>query len=583
LPLANISPDPADSYFADGLTEELISTASKVKELEVISRTSSMQYKNRRKSIKSIAKELNVATILEGSVRKAGNKVRITIQMIDAKSDRPLWVENYDRELQDIFSIQSEVARHVAATLCVKILSSERKDIASPPTESTEAYTLYLRGRYHYAERTRHGFENAMKCFEMAVEKDPRFALGYAALAECLSSYANYGFMSPIEAFSKARTYALKASEANPRLAEPHVTLGYILAMHEYRWKEAEEEFRRAERLNPSYASAYHRHSLVLRGMRRFDEAFERIQRAAELDPLSPIIGINVAETLLVMGRTKEAIERCEAIIGANPSNPVPHRFLAWAYLTDASPDQAISQVKKAEALSADDPGVKALLACALGFANRRAEAHKIISELQEQAKTGYVNSVMIAHALFSTGRVDEAFAHLEEGFKERSDLLVETRWWPWLKELRKDPRWGTFESRMGFSGPLRKAVETGPSAEPPKPEFQAEQTKVIFELLVQAFVDDYMRKRLYIEQSGWRSLTQISALSRIPQRSLYGRRGRFGGAINELISKGLVEQRTFTGQRGRGGAVTKIRVAYDREPTKRYVDRAALPKVTDF
>ena len=578
LPLANVNPDPTDSYFADGLTDELISTVSKVREFEVISRTSSMQYKGRHKSVKKIASELNVGTILEGSVRKAGNKVRITIQMIDAKRDRQLWAESYDRELQDIFAIQSEVARHVADTLSVRLHSSEKTDLGEPPTRNTEAHILYLKGRYYLAERTKQSLDRAVKYFEKAVRKDSKFALGFASLAQCSVVCSNYGWIAPKDAFTNARRYALKALEMNPRLAQPHATLGYILAMQDYRWREAEDELLEAEALTPSLASAYVSHSLVLRGMLRFGEAYEKIRRAAELDPLSAIIGINVAETLLVLGKTKEAIEQCEHVIETNPGSAVPYRFLGWAYLTDSKANLAVSQVKKAETLAGEDPGVRALLASALGFADRRDEANKIIEELLELGRRKYVNSVMIAHALYGAGRVDEAFTYLERGFKEKSDLLVETRWLPWLKDLRRDPRWGSIESRMGFSDDLKGKLESGTSIQPlVQSEFREAQTKILFDFLVRAFVEDYMKKRLYIEQSGWRSLTQISELTKIPPGVLYGRRGRYGPTLDELMSRGLVEQRTFSGQRGRGGSVTKVRVAYDREPTKRYVDRAAL------
>ena len=539
-----------------------------------------MKYGNRHKSIKTIARELGVATILEGTVRKAGTDVRITVRMIDAKRDRQLWAEAYDRQLQNVFSIQSEVATRVAETLRVRLLSDERTSIERAPTQNAEAYALYLKGRHYYAERTQDGFEKAMRCFEQAVKIDRGFALGYASMAECSSTSANYGWIAPSDAYSKARRYAAKAFEINPRLAEPHATLGYILAMHEYRWKEAEDEFRKAEELNPSFAPAYHRHSLVLRGMRRFDEAYAKICKAAELDPLSAIIRINVAETLLVLGRTKDAIEQCESVIDANPNNAVAQRVLGWAYLTDSRANQAVAHVKKAEALSGQDPAVKALLASVLGFANRRGEANKIIEELEDLSKDTYVDSVMMAHAFYSVGKVDEAFTYLERGLKERSDLLVEVRWWPWLNELRKNPRWEAIESCMGFSSNLKGSPEGSPvSIEPVRrSEFRNAQSKVLFDFLVQAFIDDYMKKRLYIDQSGWRSLTQISGSSKIPLGALYGRQRSYGPTLNELVSKGLVEHRTFTGQRGRGGTVTKVRVAYDREPTKRYVDRIALP-----
>ena len=256
LPFANISADGMDEYFADGLTEELISTMSKIHELSVISRTSAMHYKTRPKPIVEIGRELKAGTILEGSVRKSGNRVRITVQMVDAKQDKQIWAENYDREIQDIFAVQTDIAQRIAEALKIRLLPSEKKDIERRATESPGAHTLYLKGRYYWSERSKDGNDKAVKCFEEAVKLDPKFALAYAGLSDCYIIYGDYGWASPKEASSKAKEYATKAFEIDSRIAEAHTSLGWVYTTHEWMWQEAEKEFIKAMELKPSYATA---------------------------------------------------------------------------------------------------------------------------------------------------------------------------------------------------------------------------------------------------------------------------------------------------------------------------------------
>ncbi len=459
LPLQNISSDPKDEYFADGLTEELISTMSKVHELSVISRTSAMQYKTKSTPIPEIGRELKAGTILEGSVRKAGNRVRISIQMIDAMHDKHLWAESYDRELQDIFAIQSDIAERVAEALRIQLLSAEKKDIERRATENTEAYTLYLEGRHYWNERTREGNDNAVKYFEKAVKLDPKYALAYAGLADCYIIYGDYDWMEPKEAFPKAKGYISKAIEIDPRVAEPHASLGVLYNSYEARWQEAEKEFKQAIELKPSYATAHMWYGLLLAFMLRFNEAYDQIKRAGELDPLSWLVGINLGMVLLYMGKRRDAIEQFETVIKANAAHASIHNSLAFAYYLDSRTDEAINELKKAFALSGDDPDVKADLACILGFAGQRDEASRLYEELKELSKTTYVSKVKTAQVLFALERADEAFNYLDIAYDEKSittghgGALLDLRVWPWFSEARKDPRWATFEKRLGLRG----------------------------------------------------------------------------------------------------------------------------------
>ncbi len=290
LPLTNMSPDPNDRYFADGMTEELISRVSKIGELGVISRTSIMRYRDTTVPLGQIGQELGVGSVLEGSLRKAGNRVRITAQLVDVKSDRHLWSESYDRNLDDIFAIQSDIAQQVAEALKVQLLTGERQGIQRKATESVEAYTLYLKGRYYWNERTEEGNKMVSRYFEEATKKDPKFALAYVGLADCYNIFSDYRWMPPGEALPKAKSFALRALEMDDGLAEAHASLGLVLCNHDWDFDAAEREFKRAIELNPSYASAHQWYAIFLVFMRRDLDAYDEIKRASELDPLSPII-----------------------------------------------------------------------------------------------------------------------------------------------------------------------------------------------------------------------------------------------------------------------------------------------------
>ena len=451
MPFANISPDSKDEYFADGMTEEMISTLSRIGGLKVISRTSVMSYKGTGKGVDEIARELNVGSILEGSVRKASDDLRISAQLIDARTDEHLWSQDYDKKLDNVFVIQREIAQNVAEALRVELLSSEKKDMERRVTESTEAHTLYLKGRYYFYERTREGNDKAVKYFEKAAKLDSRFALVYAGLADCFVVYENYGWRMPREAFPRAKEYSLRAIEIDPRLAEPHASLAYVYASHEYKWRESEEQFKLAMGLNASYASTYHWYSLVLRFMGRLDESYEQIKRASALDPLSRVIGINLGLELLALGRTEEAIEQHKKVIESNPDYAAAHDELGWAYYVKSRMDEAIVELRRSAALSGNDPHHTAELACLLGLVSRRDEANKIIRELEELSKTTYVNKVKVAFALFGAGRIDEAFSYLEKGYEENSDTILYFREHPGFEDFRKDPRWVSLEKRLGL------------------------------------------------------------------------------------------------------------------------------------
>src|SRR5437899_8610567 len=309
LPFANLSADPNDKYFADGMTEELISSVSRISELSVISRTSVMRYKDTIMPIGDIGRELSAGTLLEGSVRKAGNKVRITTQLIDAKNDRHLWAQSYDRDLTDIFAVQGDIAEQVAGALKVKLLSKEKEALEQKPTGSAESYSLYLKGRYFWNERTRESVKKAIRYFEEAVRLDPNFALAYSGLADCHLVLEDRGWTSHAEAGPLTKGYAEKALELDRDLAEAHASLGLVLD-EQWDLAGAEKELKRAIELNPNYATAHQWYSIMLASTDRQEEGIAEVRMALRLDPASAIVNMNLANQLLSTVRFDEPVKQ---------------------------------------------------------------------------------------------------------------------------------------------------------------------------------------------------------------------------------------------------------------------------------
>ncbi|HEY6283484.1 MAG TPA: adenylate/guanylate cyclase domain-containing protein, partial [Nitrososphaerales archaeon] len=318
LPFANFSPDPNDTYFADGITEEIISTASGVSGLSVISRTSVMGYKGSTKKVKEIGRELDAGSILEGSFRKAGDKIRVTAQLIDVDSDTHVWAQNYDRMFRDIFDVQTDIANSIANALKVKILPGERERIERPPTESVEAYALYLKGRHYWNERTEASMRTAIKYFEKALERDHRFALAYAGIADCYLVLVGHGYMKRSEGHPKAMESLTAAIGFNESLGEAHAALGSLL-QGEWKWTEAEREFKRALQLSPSYATGHHWYSQSLASQGKIEEAIAEIEKAHQLDPNSLQILSTLGIWTFYAGDVDKAIEIQERVLAIDP------------------------------------------------------------------------------------------------------------------------------------------------------------------------------------------------------------------------------------------------------------------------
>ncbi len=453
LPFVNISADNTDEYLSDGVSEELITALSKITGLKVKARTSSFAFKNKNEDIQKIGELLHVSHLLEGSVAKAGNKLRITAKLIQASDGNHLWSDTYDLELQDIFAVRSEVAQRVAATLKVRLLGEEKKRLDQKPTENLEAYNLYLRGRYFWNKRTPDGIKQAIEQFQQSVERDPSFALGYAGLADSYIALTFYNFAAPHETMPKARESALKAVALDNTAAEPHASLGNILVNYDWNWSAAEKAFKRSIELKPDYATAHEWYAIhYLIGTGRLEEAIQEMKKALELEPASLIMNTFMGATLYYAGRYDEAIDQCRRTIEMDPNFAVAHWHLGLAYEQQQNFDAAIEEFKKATSLSEGSPLMKAALGRAYAESQKKLEAEKILGELNELSKQEYVSSYEIATICVALGDNEQGFQLLEKAYAEHSFHLVRLKRSPHFKPIRSDPRFQDLVHRVGLS-----------------------------------------------------------------------------------------------------------------------------------
>jgi len=445
LPFENLSRDPDNAYFTEGIQDEILARLAKIADLKVISRTSTQRYKSSPDDLPQIAKRLGVSNILEGSVQKTADRVRVTVQLLNAATDAHLWGETYDRTLTDVFAAESDIAKAIAATLQAKLSGSEQHALAARPTENTEAHQLYLRGRYFWNKRTGADLKKSIDYFNQAIDKDPNYALAYAGLADAYVLLPAYAEASPKDSLPQAKAAAAKALELDSTLGEAHATLANALVAYDLNFAEANREFRRAIELNPNYATAhqwYAESGLVPLG--QFDEAIAEARRALELDPLSLVINADLGTTLTSARRYDEAIEQLRRTVEMDPGFYYAHWTLGDALELKGRNDEAIAEYKKAIALN-DDPLPPALLGHLYAKIGRKDEALTILKqlrELRESSKQRYVSPYNLALIHIGLGEKDEALQLLEETYEERDGyniafLKVE----PMLDPLRGDPR----------------------------------------------------------------------------------------------------------------------------------------------
>jgi serine/threonine-protein kinase len=449
LPLENLSRDPDQEYFADGMTEALITNLAQIRALRVVSRTSAMQFKGVRRPLPEIARALQVDAVVEGTVARFGNRVRITAQLIEAATDRHLWAQSYERDLSDVLALQGEVARAIADEVRVQVSGEEQARLKQERRVDPQAYELYLRGRHHWNRRTNAETRKGIEYFHQAIQRDPLYAAAYAGLARAYDTMGTYNFIAPSEAFSQAATAAARALELDPALPEAHTALGGVLFTHNWDWPRAEAEFRRALALDSNSADAYHWYSDFLSAMGRSEEAIASIQRAHSFEPLSLTINMSVAVCYFYARRYDDAIAQQKRTLELDPTFAPALRNLGGAYEEKGMWNEAIDAYMKAGSFSPGDLTATGLLAHAYAVSGRRDEAKHLLNELLEQSKTRYVSPYTMAAIHVGMGDTEKAFENLEQAFVSRDRGMVWIKVAPRLDPLRSDPRFSDILRRM--------------------------------------------------------------------------------------------------------------------------------------
>ncbi|MGH9812504.1 MAG: protein kinase domain-containing protein [Candidatus Acidiferrales bacterium] len=451
LPLENLSGDPEQEYFADGMTETLITEMSRIRTLKVISRTSVMQYKGVKKPLPEIARELKVDAVVEGSVSRAGDRVRITAQLIHAPTDTHLWAENYDRELSDVLRLQSEIARAIAREVKVALSPGEETHLAGARSVNPKAHEAYLRGRYHWNRRTELDLKKAIAHFEEAIAIDPDYGPAHEGLAEAYTVLPFYSAVSVRQVYPKAKAAALRALELDDSLAGAHASLGTVKEVYEYDRSGAEIEYRRALEINPGYATAHQWYGRFLSNQGRAAEALAEINRAEELDPLSLVMQSNVGLILSGGRQYDEASEKLRKVLEMRPDYAAVWDILAEVYAAKQMYGPMIEAAENAVKFSGGNPGYVARLGRAYGLAGRRQEAQEILGQLNRRAGAEYVRETRMAELYLAMGDKRQALTWLERGYQEREVGMVGIKVDPLWDPLRDDPRFQELLRRMNF------------------------------------------------------------------------------------------------------------------------------------
>ena len=453
LPLQNLSGDPEQEYFADGITDALIGDLAKIGSLHVISRTSSMHYKGTKKSLPEVAREINVDAVVEGTVQRAGDRVVIRAQLIHAPTDRHLWVQDYTREMRDVLNLQSEIAQAIAREVQIKMTPAEEARFTSRHQVRPKAFDEYLQGRYLYwNKRTEENLNKAIGHFQNAVTEDPSFAQAHVGMADCYNALGTVQFsaLPPMEARRRAEEAATKALSLDAGLAEAYSALGSVKHFN-WDWAGAEQDFKRAIELNQNYANAHNFYAGYLMCKGRADEAIAASNRARELDPFSLSISSQRGFILENARRYDEAIAQLRRVIEMDPNHYQAYWILGHTYAANKQFDEAIAASQKAVELSERTPGALGILGLSYGLANRKAEATKILNELLKLNETRYVTPAALVNVYIGLGDKDKAFEWLEKACQERSNYVAFLKVFPIVDPLRSDPRFPDLLHRVGL------------------------------------------------------------------------------------------------------------------------------------
>lgn len=454
LPLEDLSPDRSQEYLSDGLTDELITDLAKIPAFRIISRTSAMQYKGTHKPLPQIARELKVDAVVEGTVLRSGNRLRIRVQLIQASTDQHLWAEAYERDVNDVLALQSDVARSIAAQIKLELTPQQKARVSAARAVNFDAYSAYLKGRYEWNKRTAEDLKKSIRYFREAIEKDPDYAEGHEGLAEAYSVLPAYDVLTPAESYFKARVEALKALELDPGLSEAHATLATVKAEFEWDWPGADQEFQRAVGLGPGNATAHQWYSEYLLRVGRTEQGLDQMRQALELDPGSPLMNAELGGDLYWVRRWDEAIQQLSKAVEMEPGFAYTHSWLGFAYEQKGMRQEAIEEFQKAVALSGASPGFRAALGYGYGLAGHVSEARKISHELTRLSRSAqaYVSPYDLALLHVGLGEKEQALQSLERAFAVRDPALDLLRIEPALDSLRSDPRFGLLIRRVGLA-----------------------------------------------------------------------------------------------------------------------------------
>ena len=452
LPFVDMSPQKDQEYFCDGMTEDLINRLSKLQQLRVPARTSVYVFKGRTQDIKDIGEQLKVQAVLEGSVQKSGDRLRITAQLINVSDGYHIWSENYDREMQDIFAVQDEISLTIVDKLKVMLLSEEKEKLAKHYTDNPEAYSLYLRGRYFWNRRYEGGIKKAIECFQQAINQDTLYALAYVGIADCYNQLALWGFLPPKEAYPKAKVACAQALEIDDSLAEAYASLGWIKMYFDLEWEEAEIAIKRAIQLNPNYATVHYYYALYLGGVGgRGIEALVEAKKSIELDPLSLVHNAILGFELYKNRQFDDAIDQLQKTLEMDPNFGVTYLFLGLSYMAIEKWEEAIVYLNRFKILWQDSPFPIGFLGYAYGMYGQKDKALKMLDELNECSRQKYVSSFYSALIYTGLGNKDQAFKYLDKAFDERDSWLTSLKVTPLFDVLRSDPRCGLLLKKMGL------------------------------------------------------------------------------------------------------------------------------------
>jgi TolB-like protein/DNA-binding winged helix-turn-helix (wHTH) protein/Flp pilus assembly protein TadD len=449
LPFDNLSHDPDQEFFSDGLTEEMIAQLGKLnpERLTVISRGSVAKYKDSRLAANQIGSELHADYLVQGSVRRASERVRITVQLIQVRDQTDVWAESYDRELKDMLTLQDSVARTIANQIHITLTPGQQSRSPSKANLDPEAYEAYLKGRYYWNKRTGDGLQRALFYFQQAINKDPTYGAAYSGLADCNSGLAWHGFKSPAEALPKANAAALKSIEIDPQSAEAHASLGLVLT-HRWDWTGAEAEFKQALRLDPRYANAHHWYGDYLSIMGRHDEALLEARQALELDPLNLMIGTWVGRRYYLAGKHDLAIKQGRNTEELDANFAAAHLLLGENYVQVGQHEQGLAELQTAASLSGNSPLYLAQVAVAYASAGRKTEALQIVAQLQSLSSTRYVSPYGLAQIYAALRDQEQTFKWLQNAYDDRA---------VWMSYLAVDPVFDSLRSDQRFQDLLRR------------------------------------------------------------------------------------------------------------------------------